>query len=264
MELKTITPDEAKAMLEKNIGNRPCNQATVRLYTNLMLEGKWGLTPDAIAFDVTGRLMNGQHRLKAVILSNTTQKFLVTSQMPLESFAYTDYGRRRQAGDVLSVGAQVKAYNQTASIVRTYIFIKKNRVQNGNRDSAPTNAEILDIYQENKNIFDRAVQIALKCYRKLNFLGTKEIGGIYSYLVIEKQYEPTYVAVFFEELFFNTQNNPTITLLRDRLIRDKMSKARLRYSVKLSLIAKTWNAYIAGRTLKCLKYVDEEGRVRFN
>ena len=264
MELKTITPDIAKVMLEKNIGNRPYNKATLRRYVKLMLDGEWGITPDAIGFNVDGFLMNGQHRLKAVVLSGTTQQFFLVEGLPRESFSYTDEGRKRQAGDILNVGAKVVNYNQTASAIRAYIALKRDRSLNGNMDSAPTNKEVLHVYEAHKDVFDNAIHVAQRCYKKLNFLGTKEIGSIYAYLIIEKQYESQFVRNFFEELFFNASNNTTITLLRDRLIKDKMSKSTLRYSVKLSLIAKTWNAYVADRTLKCLKYTEEEGKVRFN
>ena len=53
-----ITPDIARQMLEKNVGNRPLSKITLARYTKLMKDGERGITTDAIGFDVNGRLMN--------------------------------------------------------------------------------------------------------------------------------------------------------------------------------------------------------------
>lgn len=265
MEKIQITPSMAKEMLKHNTHNRPYSDATVRKYTQLMRDGKWGLSPDSIGFDVEGKLMNGQHRLSAVINSGTTQTFFVVHEMPLTSYQITDEGRKRRASDIVAIETNVKHYNVVASSVRLYMGLAAGRgVNTGNKDITPTNADILETYLKHEHIFNSSIDLANRCYNKLNFLGKKEVGGIFSYLVIEKQYEIAVVKEFFIELFFSTTNDPTITLLRDRLIKSKIGKATLKYSIKLSLIAKTWNAYIANRRLKCLKYSDEEGIVRFN
>ena len=266
MDKVSITPAIAQEMLTHNTNNRPLNKFTLSKYKQLMLDGKWGITPDAIAFDVDGVLLNGQHRLHAVVLSNTTQEFYVIKGLPKSSFSITDEGRKRQAADVLFVKTGTLNAIATAAIIRTYILLHNDQysmtTNNASKRTSPTNDDFVIVFNKHKDIFMQAFSLSKKCYKKLNFLTAREIGGVFSYLVIDKQYEQGYVRKFFEELFFNIENNKTVTLLRDRLIKDKISKSTLRYSVKMSLIAKTWNAWVADRVLRTLKLSDE--KVRFN
>ena len=67
MRKMTITPEIAREMLKKNTNNRPLSKRTLSRYVQLMKNGEWGITTDAIGFDVNGRLINGQHRLNEVV-----------------------------------------------------------------------------------------------------------------------------------------------------------------------------------------------------
>ncbi len=73
-----VTPELATQWLEKNTDNRPMRQSHVELLAREMREGKWQLMPDGIAFDTNGVLMNGQHRLWAVVESGMTVPMRVT------------------------------------------------------------------------------------------------------------------------------------------------------------------------------------------
>lgn len=71
MTHKHITPRIAKTMLSHNTGNRPLRKAVVQRYATDMENGDWQDNGDPIRFDTNGRLIDGQHRLEAVILSDT-------------------------------------------------------------------------------------------------------------------------------------------------------------------------------------------------
>lgn len=268
VEIIDITPSIATEMLTHNIANRPTSEATVRLYATLMREGKWRENGEAIQFGADGRLLNGQHRLKAIVASETTQKIVVIRDVDSSTFATFDAGRKRRPGDVFALKG-VELYNITASATRMYVSLSRDKISiatNGEIFTVPTNEYLYsEVYLPNQAVFNRAVKLANRCYKKLNFLNTKEISGIYAFLVIDKQYEESFVEKFFIELFFATEMNQTIGLLRDRLIKDKISKTAMRYNFKLGLIAKTWNAYVADRKLRVLSYNEEkEGKIKFN
>lgn len=98
-----MTPQLAAQMLAKNTGNREIRQATVKSYAADMQAGQWRTTHQAIAVDETGRLVDGQHRLNAVIAANWSGTMLLatydsteeTMQLPV------DRGLRRSLYDVL-------------------------------------------------------------------------------------------------------------------------------------------------------------------
>lgn len=93
-----VTPDTAKLWLEKNNPkNRKINFERVYTYANDMKNGNWDITGDGICFDEQGVLLNGQHRLSAVVCSNTPALFLICTGMP-RSINY-DSGRKRTIKD---------------------------------------------------------------------------------------------------------------------------------------------------------------------
>lgn len=69
----SISPQTAKKWLEtKNAHNRPLSATRVRNYALDMKAGAWALTHQGIAFDEHGMLIDGQHRLAAIVESGVT------------------------------------------------------------------------------------------------------------------------------------------------------------------------------------------------
>lgn len=263
MRKMTITPDIARQMLEKNVGNRPLSKRTLARYTKLMKDGEWGITTDAIGFDVNGRLMNGQHRLNAVIESGTEQTFFVVEDLPTESFSYTDEGRNRTASDVLFIGRGAKSCSALAAIIRSHITLDNGLRMRSSDTFRPSNECILEEYDKHKDVYDKICLHSGRYYNKVNILSKAEIGGIFALLVISRNHDFDVVDAFFEELFYGERNDKNIGLLRDKLIKNKINNYSFKYSVKISLIAKTWNSYLTGKKYIKLKHQKDEGFVEF-
>ncbi|HEY5050458.1 MAG TPA: hypothetical protein VII50_06125, partial [Acidothermaceae bacterium] len=66
-KVQTITPAKAAEWLEANTTNRPVSRTVVRSFAEAMKRGEWIVTHQGIAFDVSGVLIDGQHRLAAVV-----------------------------------------------------------------------------------------------------------------------------------------------------------------------------------------------------
>jgi hypothetical protein len=99
-----VSPTKAKKWLKKNHENRPLRENQVSRYAKLMEESEWITSPDAIAFDTEGRLINGQHRLEAVVESGQTiEDALVVWGLPKDAFKIADVGAKRTAADVLHI-----------------------------------------------------------------------------------------------------------------------------------------------------------------
>jgi hypothetical protein len=96
--IEQVTPAMATRWLEANTRNRPVQQRRVDQYTRDMQAGNWYLSNDAVAFSTTGQLLNGQHRLWAIIESERTVQLLVVRDLPEESRAVMDLGQKRTAG----------------------------------------------------------------------------------------------------------------------------------------------------------------------
>jgi len=107
--LVLITPTLAKQYLLQNKDNRKLRVHVIRKYASFMEKGEWILNDQSISFDVNGRLLNGQHRLNAVILSGITIKSFVTRNLPEDSFKYLDVGASRSNGDIHKMSKNLSA-----------------------------------------------------------------------------------------------------------------------------------------------------------
>lgn len=104
VEIRRIGPKFATAALEqRNTLNRNVVDNAVNDYAQQMKKGKWRLTPQGIAFDDKGVLIDGQHRLFAVIESGMTIQTLCTWNAPPEAREVIDTGRRRAVGDQMKM-----------------------------------------------------------------------------------------------------------------------------------------------------------------
>ena len=75
--IEEISPEDAQKYIETMGRNRTVRSKKTNKYSQDMNNGKWELTHQGIAFDKNGRLIDGQHRMLAVIKSGTHQLFIV-------------------------------------------------------------------------------------------------------------------------------------------------------------------------------------------
>lgn len=97
-----IGPDEAKALLAANYKNRTVRHNVVNRYAKRMREGDWLPTHQGIAFSSTGRGLDLQHRLLAVIKSGCTVQIMVTEGLDDKVFEVIDKHQSRSTGDSIS------------------------------------------------------------------------------------------------------------------------------------------------------------------
>jgi len=98
-----VTPDMASRWLEGNTHNRRINQAHVNRLCAEMKSGRWRLTHQGLAFSASGTLLDGQHRLWAIVLSNTAVKMRVFFNEPAGNEGAIDGGLSRSDADRLTL-----------------------------------------------------------------------------------------------------------------------------------------------------------------
>lgn len=92
-----ITPEVAAELLALNFDrNRNVTPTAIKRYSRLICEDKW-LLAEPIKLSTDGRLIDGQHRLNAVISSGVAAPFIVVTGYPFESAQVLDQGRTRSA-----------------------------------------------------------------------------------------------------------------------------------------------------------------------
>lgn len=99
--IEVVTPALATKWLEANTNNRPVSDPLVERYAEDMRRGRWRLTGQGITFGKEGVLLDGQHRLWAVITSNADVRMTVLRGAQAEALACVDIGRARSVSDVM-------------------------------------------------------------------------------------------------------------------------------------------------------------------
>lgn len=99
--IETITPHIAELYLKFNNNNRPLRKTHIRELASDMTEGNWQVTHQGIAFDISGRLIDGQHRLHAIIEAGVSIQISVTRGCSASSFSILDRGSNRSTSDIL-------------------------------------------------------------------------------------------------------------------------------------------------------------------
>lgn len=122
LELETISPALAEIYLARNMDkNRRKKKQKINLYAQDMKTGHWETdTPDnIISFNVNGELVNGQHRLEAIIASGKSVDMWVWRDVP-ETVHMFDRGISRSTADTLQIRGLNKdiASSATVAVVR--------------------------------------------------------------------------------------------------------------------------------------------------
>ena len=123
-EVRTITPVVATEMLKKNLNNRKVSENHVRFLAEEMRNGNWLFDGQPLRFDEDNVLIDGQHRLNAIIKSQTSQNLLIVTGLKKESFKVMDTGKNRNAADALSINGE-QYYSTIASCAKVYYNAKK-------------------------------------------------------------------------------------------------------------------------------------------
>lgn len=120
-----ITPDIARTYLGLNFAtNRNVVKAILRRYVDDMKAGLWRFeASDPIRFDINGQLIDGQHRLHAVIKSGVPNYFLVVRGVPTDVVHTLDTGKSRSPGDALKIRGYANSV-LLASATRWLLIIK--------------------------------------------------------------------------------------------------------------------------------------------
>lgn len=100
-----ITPAIAGDWLEtrNHPKNRKPSKTVAVRYASDMTGGLYRETPEPMIFDTDGLIISAQHRLWAVCLSGTTQRFFVHPNQPRDIFDSIDQGWKRSAAQVMSM-----------------------------------------------------------------------------------------------------------------------------------------------------------------
>lgn len=153
-KVQTITPKKAADWLSANASNRPLSKPVVRAFAEAMKRGEWVVTHQGIAFDADGVLIDGQHRLAAIVEADQPIDLTVFTDVAEGTFDVLDTGKRRNAADVLAIEGE-KSATMLAAMVRTvWLFEHRPDLNWSGGAAGVTNHQIVETLQAHPRVRD--------------------------------------------------------------------------------------------------------------
>ena len=121
---ETFTPEQAARALEHNESNRNIRPLVVNKYARMMSHGLWGECPQPLVFNGKS-VLDGQHRLSAVVKSGKTVTFWVCRAATEEVRKLLDGGIRRTVADVLGMEYGYTHATRIAAIAKWCVLLEK-------------------------------------------------------------------------------------------------------------------------------------------
>src|SRR6266568_3853923 len=102
-EVITIRPQDATEWLRCNKNNRPVRKRHVEFLAAEILAGNWQVNGQAIVIADNEEVLDGQHRLFAIIEAGKPIQSLVVYGITPEAFRTIDTGAKRTGADALAL-----------------------------------------------------------------------------------------------------------------------------------------------------------------
>lgn len=200
IDIVTMTPEWACQILAKqNTNNRTMRDVIVRRYAEAIRNDEWRLTQQGIAIDKNGVLLDGQHRLAAIVRAEKAVEIAMATNCEPEIFKVLDTGATRKASDVLHMqGAKHRTVAATA--IKQLVMYRENpdKVWKG-RVRYPSHAEISEFYERHSTQVDRSTEIASRSYSAFRQLNKSSVAA-FVMLTMEKNYRMSIVEYFMEKV----------------------------------------------------------------
>jgi len=153
--VEKITPAKAILYLNKNPCNRILRTGIVERYAADMLKGNWTECTDPITFYEDGEIADGQHRLFAIIESNTTQTFIVARELPRDAGLNIDTGLPRSLIDNAKISG--KDLGLTTTMVAAARAVEEGDAASKIRNGALSNTDLLTIVEKHREATEWAI-----------------------------------------------------------------------------------------------------------
>lgn len=243
IKVEQITPQMASQYLGTSAGNRNLKRRAVVRYARDMVLGRWVLNGESIKFDRAGHLIDGHHRLHAILDSKVTITMVVVRGIQEGSMLTLDTGVGRSFMDA----QQVRGNHVTNILGPTLRWWFIYDVAHMQMSIVPTHQELQEILDAHPSTVESARTIS-----RLKLVKSRCAPGVQAFVhaYASHKFDREMADEFMSELNDGAELGKTspIYLLRSRLI-EIPARTRLAPELILALTIKAWNAWITKGTL---------------
>lgn len=154
--IETITPKLARVYFDRRAPNRPINNRAVMRYSQAMKDGAWETTHEGIAFNENNMLIDGQHRLLAVIDSNVTITIQVTRYSERAPMAVMNCGVARNQGDRMQLAGVIPDHGRAYTAIISAMILAEHGAEKRQQMQPHV---VFRIYEQEKNNIGKIIDI---------------------------------------------------------------------------------------------------------
>lgn len=241
VEIVDVTPAMAESWLAKNPNNRNLRQPVVSSYARDILAGNWMLNGETIKFDQSGKLIDGQHRLSAVVAADVTVPMVVMRGVDADVMDTVDVGAKRTYADALKLQGEDNTTTLAAVVRRASMWQRGARTNTG--AVRPTAREMNNFIDANPQIRTSA-DVAAR-YATRTFLPASVIGLCHWLFSPLDPDEADWFLARVADGDGVAADSP-IAALRLRIVKLRVGGGRVNETEALALMVLAWNAHRAG------------------
>ena len=256
---QVITPAAAKQLIadSANFKNRTLSPTVIKNYCDQMKRGLWKSNGESLIIDQEGAVINGQHRLHAIVMAGVPIELLVVRGVERSTFSTLDKGRKRVSGDVLFLAGYTETRSLAATIKSVYSYLIDGNFVNtrsgSSRSISPMIVEFIEDYPEIV-ASQKFISVASK---KIGWITPPSAMGAIHYLFGLS--DPDRRDSFFDDFIKNQSSvgHPVHTLMQSHQSRQIALLMKASLEVRSALWIKAWNAYVRGDEIHTLRYSPE-------
>ncbi|MFW6776270.1 hypothetical protein ACOACO_18460 [Nocardioides sp. CPCC 205120] len=242
-EVLDVTPQMARDWLARNPSNRSVRRHLVESYARDMRAGRWALNGETVKIAADGNLLDGQHRLSAVVLADRIIPMVVVREVSADHMPTIDTGAKRTYADALKVLGEENTSVLAAVSRRALLWHRGHRTRWGSLHATALELnEFIAEHPQIRNSADVATKLASKALLPASTFGLAH----WLLSAIDPDDAMWFLARVADGDALPT-NHP-VAALRDRIVRMRVGGGRINETDAIALLILAWNAYRAGGT----------------
>ena len=246
-----LTPELAEQLVKRNVKNRDIKKTNYQTVLRAIRNGEWELNGEAIKIDKNGYILDGQHRIHAVIETGIAITTFLIEGLEPDTRVTMDSGKSRSIADFLKMDGEKEPFTLAAILRRVFILDHHGLRQATVASYPTTNKEVLAFFDENQWIRE------LSSPAKKIGARAKLPGSLTGLLMVAFSRIDDEDSEFFFERLYDGANLPAghpILALKEVLDRVHGLKGTTTQTYLAALVIKAWNKYRAGESIKMLTY----------
>jgi len=255
---ETVNKASALDILTRNKDNRKLKRQSIDKYVDDLQHGNFEWNGETIKFDKNGRLIDGQHRLWAIVLADAKVPCLIVCGLEPKVQATIDNGQNRNASDALHFHGYIDHPSIVAAVIKAYEqWNRTHTVHSRNHRYVFSPADVLNWALEHENEAKKINEFAefsvKTLFKDAPFFKASQWAFLY-FLLWSLPGRQGKAKDFITKMALNSgisEDEHSAIFYGRRMIarldKDTEGNSHYIYTLKVKLLVKAWNLWIEGK-----------------